>query len=565
MRGPSQRYPHQNGHGAPRCLLARLAPAFAAFFVLTTALQWYKGAFHGEFGGHPDEASHVVTGLMVRDYIAALAPEAPMRYAENYYLHYPKVALGHWPPLFYIVEAAWMLLFPPSRVSLLLLMGLFTATLATMLYEVLRREFSVPAGMAAAVLLISLPVVQLYSRRVMMEIPLAVLFYIAVLVYGRYLDNPRWQDAAWFGLVASLACLTNGSGFLLALVPVFSVLLTWRFRLLGRFSFWLPALIVLPATAPWYLFAPSALRQATGAPGKPYLLAPDFRSVLDIVPGILYCLGLGLVPFLIAGLYTHFAGRTGNRTGRKGKWVVGAALILALGVFRAIAPEIRDSRHVTCLAAPMLMFVVAGVSWLCAGRILRRLHSRWRTAAVGLAVAAIAAGNVYQTPKVARRGFAEVARDITSAPRFQRLVCLVSSDSRGEGMMVVEMALHEKRPGHIVLRGSKMLADSDWMGTSYRLRYPTPEAMMNYLHSVPVGVLVMEDTPGRKLPHHQLLEEALRRYPSQWELVGAYPPPQPGGPDDGRIRVYHLLGSEAGSPPKVRIDMRSRLGRFLEN
>jgi len=117
------------------------------------------------------------------------------------------------------------------------------------------------------------------------------------------------------------------------------------------------------------------------------------------------------------------------------------------------------------------------------------------------------------------------------------------------------MALHEKRPGHIVLRGSKMLADSDWMGTSYRLRYPTPEAMMNYLHSVPVGVLVMEDTPGRKLPHHQLLEEALRRYPSQWELVGAYPP----------IRVYHLLGSEAGSPPKVRIDMRSRLGRFLEN
>jgi len=127
-----------------------------------------------------------------------------------------------------------MLLFPPSRVSLLLLMGLFTATLATMLYEVLRREFSVPAGMAAAVLLISLPVVQLYSRRVMMEIPLAVLFYIAVLVYGRYLDNPRWQDAAWFGLVASLACLTNGSGFLLALVPVFSVLLTWRFRLLGR-------------------------------------------------------------------------------------------------------------------------------------------------------------------------------------------------------------------------------------------------------------------------------------------------------------------------------------------
>ena len=52
-----------------------------------------------------------MTGLMVRDYIAAGFPDSPFRFAENYYLHYPKVAIGHWPPVFYSIQAAWMLIF----------------------------------------------------------------------------------------------------------------------------------------------------------------------------------------------------------------------------------------------------------------------------------------------------------------------------------------------------------------------------------------------------------------------------------------------------------------------
>ena len=32
------------------------------------------GAYHAEFGSHPDEAAHYVTGLMVRDYLASGLP-----------------------------------------------------------------------------------------------------------------------------------------------------------------------------------------------------------------------------------------------------------------------------------------------------------------------------------------------------------------------------------------------------------------------------------------------------------------------------------------------------------
>ena len=81
------------------------------YFSITVLLQWASGTYHSDFGGYPDEPGHYVTGLMVRDYIAAGFPDSPFRFAENYYLHYPKVAIGHWPPVFYSIQAAWMLIF----------------------------------------------------------------------------------------------------------------------------------------------------------------------------------------------------------------------------------------------------------------------------------------------------------------------------------------------------------------------------------------------------------------------------------------------------------------------
>ena len=72
-------------------------------------------SFESEFGRYFDEAAHFVTGLMVHDFIAGMDWSSPVEYAENYYLHYPKVALGHWPPAFYLLQAMWFRLLEPAR------------------------------------------------------------------------------------------------------------------------------------------------------------------------------------------------------------------------------------------------------------------------------------------------------------------------------------------------------------------------------------------------------------------------------------------------------------------
>src|SRR3979409_2606458 len=77
---------------APACIAV-----YVLFFALIVALQIKSGTYGSEFGHDPDEPGLVVSSLMVHDYIATEFPGSPMRYAETYYLHYPKVALGVWP------------------------------------------------------------------------------------------------------------------------------------------------------------------------------------------------------------------------------------------------------------------------------------------------------------------------------------------------------------------------------------------------------------------------------------------------------------------------------------
>ena len=225
--------------------------------IVTAGLQWRGNAYAAEFGDNSDEAPHYVTGLMVRDYIAQGLSVPPMQFARNYYVHYPKVALGHWPPFYYVVQAAWTLLFTPQRPSLMLLMATLTGLLAALLCEALRGKVMPIFQYGAAILLITLPVIQRFSRIIMAEILVGVLVFLAVIAYQKYLESERWQSACLFGICFALAMLTKGTGVQLAALPL-AIVFRGQWHLLRRFSFWLPFVIVAVVAGPWYAFVPGA-------------------------------------------------------------------------------------------------------------------------------------------------------------------------------------------------------------------------------------------------------------------------------------------------------------------
>jgi len=184
----------------------------------------------GEFDFNVDEAQHAVTGLFVADALRDLPVRHPVQYAYRYYAQYPAVAILHWPPLFYIFEALSFLVFGASVVSARLTVIFFTVVLLYqwfLLVEELQDSYT--AGIATAVLGL-LPMMLLFEKTVMLEIPSLALGVGAIRYWIRYLDQGRRRSLYAFGLWLSAALLCKQTSVYLLVFCVLTLLVTGKWE-----------------------------------------------------------------------------------------------------------------------------------------------------------------------------------------------------------------------------------------------------------------------------------------------------------------------------------------------
>ena len=178
---------------------AETVVAFAVLLGLVVTLQVAGGAYASGFGGYPDEPAHVVTSLMVRDFIAGLDFRHPLQFAQQYYFHYPKVAIGVWPPVFYGVLGIWFLIVGVSRTTAIIFIAVIAATTASLIYLTGRRLIGRWAGLLAAVLFVASPLVQDSSARVMTEHLSTLAMLVSTLCFARFARTERTGDGVAFG------------------------------------------------------------------------------------------------------------------------------------------------------------------------------------------------------------------------------------------------------------------------------------------------------------------------------------------------------------------------------
>lgn len=512
------------------------AVGVAAGALLAAALlQAASGAYQSEFGAHPDESAHYVTGVMVREYVAALAPGSPLRFAEDYYAHYPKVAIGHWPPAFYLLQAGWTLPFSPSRVSVLLLMAALASALATTLFLTLRGESGGLAAATTAILFVTLPLVQTASGMVMGELPLALFCFWAVLAFGRFLDHGRRVDALLCALASATAVLTKGNAFALGLAMPLALLLARRWGRLRQPALWASAALVVVLCAPWYLLTArfAANNFAAGRPTLEYAWAAALLYTRELV----LAGGLGLALLAAIGLAETVV-RPWPRRAIGGRWAAAGALLLATWIFHCVVPSSREARHMVMALPAFMMFVAAGMAaaarWADRGG---RHTARWRLAAVAAAVLLFAATG-FTVPSKRWSGFSAAVDLLLRSPTGGPAATLIVSDVRGEGMFVSEVARREPRPRRTILRGSKALAESGWNGEGYRLLHRTPAEVLAFLEDA-VDVVVLDtsaNTAGET--HPQLLTESVRSHPDRFQSLGVFPLTRAGNHIDRAIEVW---------------------------
>lgn len=515
-------------------------------FVLAFDLAFFwqrTGEAHlSEFGAHPDEAAHYVTGLFVRDslvmtgkYVAGGFQGSPVKvgkeFADTYYAHYPKIGLGVWPPFFYLVQSAWTLPFSPSRTSLLLLLCALAALVATQLFRALREECGLlPAAMGAA-LWLSLPLSRNGYGMVMAETLSAGLMFGAVLAFGSFLDREKRGDALRFGLLAALAILTKGTGLALALAAPLALLFTRRFHLLKRPALLLAVLLVAVLAGPWTW---ATRNLGHGGWEEP---SPSWHFTAKALPyyagkfGV--SLGFAVLLLFCAGVFVKLRTNSGER----GRWAAAGAFVIAVVVFQSLAPVGLEARHLIPLLPAAIMFAVAGFVALT-----RSWKSRSLVAALGVLVLV---GSVLPLETKGCRGFEPLARTVLNSARAGEIT-LVSSEARGEGMFIAEMAMREERPGHVIQRASKALASSEWSGRGYVPRYATDEELLAFLAGGKIRYLVLDDAipEAKRCEHHDQLKRVVEGNADRFSLVQESESVRGGEPQLAPVRLYKVQAKD---------------------
>jgi hypothetical protein len=539
------------------------AQAFALLFAATVALQWIGNAYRAEPLVQGDEAAHVVTGLMVRDYVASGLGQNPMRFAENYYLHYPQVALGHWPPVFFAVEAAWMLVLPPSRVTIFLFLALLATMLCFRVFQVVSRSAPAGAALGCALLLDLLAPVQLHARLVLAELLLAWLCLEAMLASARWLTRPGAKTALAFAVWSSGAILTKATGAALGFLPLAAICIARRFRLFAKPSLWVAGLIVIALCAPWYLYAPGARHEASmplggligvdtvdtsgaqrpaaqmGVPQADELMERARVSLVGI-PILFGWMGPALL-IALAGAW---------KQARAGDVLAAASLglLAAFFLFRFVMEAAAmEERLLLPVVAPLFLFLWRGCEMLGGWLPPRN--------ALAITIAVVGLWSCVAIKRMQPAGIQEVAADLASRPEYRDAAFLVSSDANSEAVFVEEVALREKvRPLHYVLRSSKVLASSAWNGDYYRPIATDAAEVIRLLESVPVGLVILDPHPRPRSIHNMLLEDTVQAHPELFRRVAAA---------GTRFRVYEMAGYRNRPRGTVSIFLYG-LGRTLK-
>jgi hypothetical protein len=279
----------------------------------------------GEFDYNVDEAQHAVTGLFVADFFRDHPLRHPVEYAYEYYAQYPAVAIVHWPPLFYLFEGVSFLVLGPTVFAARLTVLLFVVLLLYQWFKLVEHwQDSYTAAICTAGLGL-LPMVLLFEKTVMLEIPSLALSVATIRYWIRYLEDGENSSLYWAMLWLSAALLCKQTSVFIFAFCVLTLLVTgqWRrIRLKAAFTaVGIVAVLAGPFLVLMFVVQGKAVATDLGSHGLTGLARFSYFSeaLPHFFPAILLVLAL-------AGLALAFHWDTPRHTTIMGCWVVSAYL-----------------------------------------------------------------------------------------------------------------------------------------------------------------------------------------------------------------------------------------------
>jgi hypothetical protein len=483
------------------------------FSFAAICIQIGSGAYAADLGNTADEAAHFVSGAMIRDYISNSGISSPLVFAFNYYEHFPRVAIGHWPPFFYSVEALIFLIGGTTTTSALIFEASIAGSCAAVMAILIGRRTHALAGIAAGLALLMIQPVTYLFCTVMLDNMVGLLVLLSATLWAAYARSGRLAWAMAFSVCASCAILTKGNAYGLAFLPLLYALFSRRPGILLSRNSWIAGGIVILLTVPWYLLTYRLASDGFNYSwGSAYSITA-FRLFSGTLPAILGV--VGIAAFLLGVLLAVSRAWSGECDELM---LAVSAAAAGMFVFQCIVPVDLTPRYMIDLLPAALVAAALGLD-----AVIRRLWPMAPRAVRSGAVAAMILINAswhFPPLRLSSLDMDSVARAIVSAKDDSPLV-MISGSANGEGALIGALAEDDRAETHYVVRGTKALGSGDFMAHGYQQRFESGGDIERWIEQNRIGWLVITTTsplPTRMAHEYQMTDLAAAP-PAAWHLV----------------------------------------------
>lgn len=476
-------------------------------------------AYQAGFSG-ADEPSHFLNGYFVADYLAHHFGSNPMGAATDFYLHYPKISIGHWPPAYYGFLGVLFLILPPT-LPVVFTINVLCAALPALGVAVALALLGNRRGAVVGVLIYALtPLVLEGDAMFMVDQPLAACLVAATAVWLGYVLRPTWGKAIGFALLAALAILIKGNGWLVVFIPAFHIVLTGGWKQLRSLKLVVAAIVAAALVVPWYLLtakiAADGFNYHAGLPYATKALLANLRALSDnLTP-------LGTLLALFGALAEYRVRRDAPL-----RWTVVSGLIslvLATLTIQSLVPVDIVARYMAPALPAVVVLAVLGAERLL-GWLRLLVPARMYVAVpalVGVVLALILAspglGHLARRVPKADTGIVTAANRL--AADGQPLLTVIDGSASVEGAFIADMAVHDRQLQGYVVRASKLLADSNFMGSNYTLKFSDPRQVLAELQKLGVQhVVIVREGNKPAFPHSEQIRAAVQLPDSGFRLV----------------------------------------------
>jgi hypothetical protein len=484
-----------------REILADFAAPFIIAFLAVIAAQNWLGSFDAEIIG--DSASHYVSGMFVADLLRH-GLSHPIERLRDFAGHYPLVGIGHWPPLYYGIEALWSILVPFDQ-RMLLLSAATAALVAASIYALVRPRLGVVAALFGASAFVLSPLVLSAVTSVMLDIAVAFGCLIATGLFAQFLRTGRALPAILFAVTAAMTLMTKGNAGSLVLMPLIAIAATRRFDRLRSPWLWIGIPIVLILAGPWYLYTHKMVEVGyRGSVGSSYAiqaLATDLSALL-LAAGV----GIGLSSIGGAWLALH------KPRALDPLWGSLFAMAISVLIFQSIVPAGLEPRYMIPAVPPMIALAAL---FIC------RIQQDWMRKAGYILLLLLLLPGFPAIPRQMNLGIGDAVKEALRFMPANNRALLIVAEAKGEGAAISELVrMRDPSSDVFAVRGVRLLGGGGYNNQDYVPRYTSLDQVAAVLRTYRIPLLLLRDQDKPDgWAHIKQVAQLVARDPDRFQLV----------------------------------------------